>query len=153
MDAFDRIDKKIRMMMIELPDVVANEALDYFKECFVKKEFDGTKWVKSDTNSDTLVQSGKLRDSLYIKEATDENIEIVTESEYSKIHNEGGTITVTKAMSKFFWSKFYATGNVIYKRMALAKEVTIPKRQFLGESQELNERIKQTITDYVRTHF
>ena len=38
---------------------------------------------------------------------------------YAAIHNEGGKITVTGKMKKFFWAKFKETGEVGWKYMAL----------------------------------
>jgi phage gpG-like protein len=90
---------------------------------------------------------------------------IVNDVEYAGIHNEGGTInihpTVTPKMRKFAWAKYFEAmggtkekkGVTIpedaarWKRMALTKKtkldikIVMPKRQFIGESKELTEKI------------
>lgn len=57
---------------------------------------------------------------------------------YAAIHNWGGTITQQRGGKKKGKGK---------KSLALPKRVTIviPQRQFLGESQELNQKINETI--------
>lgn len=83
---------------------------------------------------------------------------------YAQIHNDGGTIypTVTPALRAHFWKEYYAHGghvkgstapetpeSKIYKAIALTKKpslrVHIPKRQFMGDSPELRQRIKDNI--------
>ena len=79
---------------------------------------------------------------------------------YSGIHNEGGGMlsfpNVTPKMRRFFWAKYFNAGGKKggeeaekWKRIALgAKDVVrikfrMPKRQFIGESKELREKIDQ----------
>ena len=70
-----------------------------------------------------------------------------SDSKYAKIHNEGGVINipVTEKMRKYFWYKYKETSNGMYKGMALTKKThftfTVPKRQFIGESQSFNRDI------------
>ena len=84
---------------------------------------------------------------------------------YAAIHNEGGTIPMTPAMRAHWWKEYYAHGGHVkgsttpekpeskkYKALALTKHnIRIPKRQFMGDSPELqaliSQRIKSTITD------
>ena len=80
-------------------------------------------------------------------------VTIYTDKVYAEIHNEGGTITVTPKMKKFFWFKnkeAKEAGDLDlaeqYKWMALAKKITIVQREFMGESDELNEKIVAKIT-------
>ena len=118
-----------------------------------------------------LVDSGALRRSIRGKVSAGK---ITWESTlpYAAIHNEGGEIVVTAKMKRFFWAKYYEANkgmgrrkngelrankqNVqlgataeFWKRMALMKEgstITIPKRQFIGASPEV-ERIVESIID------
>ena len=84
---------------------------------------------------------------------------------YASIHNEGGQVnthpTVTPKMKRFAWAKYYeALGgkklakNVTipedaarWRALALTKKTKLnikyimPKRQFIGESKELNDKI------------
>lgn len=94
---------------------------------------------------------------------------------YAAIHNDGGTINVpvTAKMKRFAWAKYYEasgkkrtkngktrsrrkplTDNEVaeaeaWKRLALTKKtslrITIPQRQFMGDSRELREKLQQMI--------
>ena len=69
---------------------------------------------------------------------------VYNEVKYADIHNMGGRIQVTERMRKFFWAKFYETKAKMYKILALkpvGSYITIPKRQFIGHSAELNTKI------------
>lgn len=100
-------------------------------------------------------------------------VAIQNTAEYARIHNEGGQIPVTVRMKRFFWAKHYETGLVsqlyrsgtgkrmkqksdafageagFWKGMALKKvgsTIKIPKRQFMGDSPEV-EKIITDITN------
>lgn len=86
--------------------------------------------------------------------------------EYAGIHNDGREIPVTSRMKRFFWAKYYETGAVnpgtgnrkkpasdaeadFWRGMALKRvgsRIKIPKRQFIGESPEV-DKIVDEITD------
>lgn len=96
----------------------------------------------------------------------DAQVVVGTSVPYAAVHNRGATITthprVTPNMRKYAWAKFFeAGGNKAdapagspagkWKALALTKKgrltVTahIPQRQFLGPSQELNDKIREEI--------
>lgn len=91
---------------------------------------------------------------------------------YAAIHNDGGEVTVTPQMKRYFWSQYYRKGLVgemygaakgrknrqkaevfsreaeFWRNMALKKvgsTIRIPKRRFLGEHPEVNRLIKDII--------
>lgn len=73
---------------------------------------------------------------------------VYNDLEYADIHNEGGPIQVTERMKRFFWAKFYETKSEMYKWLALkpvGSIITIPKRQFIGESATLRNNIEKII--------
>ena len=98
---------------------------------------------------------------------------IGTSLPYAAIHNDGGTVspTVTLKMRKFAWAMYYKSlgtksskgskgskgkkGATVpaeaerWKALALTRKqklnITIPKRQFIGDSQELNAAINRKI--------
>ena len=89
-------------------------------------------------------------------------VAIGTDVPYAEIHNEGGDIVVTPRMKRFFWAKYREANGGTWKRKtteadfwkALALKpvgstLHIPKRQFIGESRELNDKIQQTIEDTI----
>lgn len=106
-------------------------------------------------------------------------VKIINDVPYARIHNEGGTTTshpqVTPKMRRFAWAMFYKTAGVAtrgkskgkippivpeeaqkWRAMALTrkKQLTIvsriPKRQFMGPSKELKEKINDTISKDVK---
>jgi phage gpG-like protein len=121
------------------------------------------------------VQRGILKRGLRIKRASIDGA-IVGPDEgipYAEIQNYGGQIPITPQMRRFFWAMYYQNQNgkvyntntkqaaktnrnvaldnkaQFYKNMALTKEqfITIPARQFIGDSQTLDRQI----TNYVIT--
>lgn len=97
----------------------------------------------------------------------DYRVRVANDVEYAPLHNWGGEThpTVTPRMRKFAWAMYYkAVGKrkkgktrqgelppeaSMWKGLALTRKkklkVKIPQRQFIGESAELNEQIRQTI--------
>ena len=86
---------------------------------------------------------------------------------YARIHNEGGDLdvspTLTPKMRRFAWAKYYELGGKAgseeaekWKRLALSKKdklhihVRMPKRQFIGESVELRDKIGKQIEKSVQ---
>ena len=139
---------------------------DAFDRNFERQAFFSEKWARakhpSKAGRNVLVDSGALRRSIRGKVSAGK---ITWESTlpYAAIHNEGGEIVVTAKMKRFFWAKYYEANkgmgrrkNVqlgataeFWKRMALMKvgsTITIPKRQFIGASPEV-ERIVESIID------
>ena len=97
-------------------------------------------------------------------------VTITNPVDYAEIHNEGGIInshpTVTPKLRKFAWAKVYALSGVRgkgklpkdlpeaarkWKAIALTRKsklnvtARIPKRQFMGESHELDEKVKKEV--------
>ena len=146
-----------------------SESVKFFKESFVKEGFTDasfTAWKKT-TNpmagKRTLYNKGILMQSIRKVEQNKQRIVVESDTDYSEIQNNGGTITVTLQMKRFFWAKFYelsgkvkqtSTGKAsrsksnvktsgkaeFCRRMALMKvgsKIKIPKRQFMGNSQTM----------------
>ncbi len=108
-----------------------------------------------------------LMQSIRTLELTPTRVRTGTDLPYAEIHNAGGEITVTPAMKKFWWAQYYqfagkvqsrkdgtisrAKGNLLVnakaaycRNMALMKvgtKIRIPKRQFIGESHTLMDRL------------
>lgn len=73
---------------------------------------------------------------------------VYNDLEYADIHNDGGSTQVTERMKRFFWAKYYETKSEMYKRLALkpvGSIITIPKRQFIGDSATLRNNIEKII--------
>lgn len=99
-------------------------------------------------------------------------VTITNPVEYAAIHNEGGTVetspTVTPRMRRMAWRKCYALAGVKgkgslpkelpveaakWRALALTRKeklhirANIPKRQFIGDSRELREKINRMINE------
>lgn len=85
------------------------EALDEFDQNFQREAFFTQKWARRRYNDDEsrgmLVQSGTLRRSI-TGSITQNSVVIESSVPYARIHNEGGSITVTRRMKGFFWWKY-----------------------------------------------
>ena len=139
--------------------VIGVEAVNHFKANFANEGFDNNKWAPRKTKfplaKKVLTGQGSgdhLGDSIDYKVQGVTTI-IYTDKVYAQIHNEGGEITVTPKMKKFFWAKHHeakANGEIEladqYKWMALSKTIHIIKREFMGESTILNDKIVDKIT-------
>ena len=125
-----------------------------------------------------LIGKGNLRRSIRSK-TTGESITFYTDSPYAEIHNEGGEITVTDKMKRFFWAKYYSTVGSFgrkkngerrndkrnmqlsneaefWKHMALmkvGKTIKIPRRQFLGYSPEIEKLVREIIEENLADYF
>ncbi|MEI8087202.1 MAG: hypothetical protein WCG93_13410 [Paludibacter sp.] len=170
----------------EAQRIGGTESVKFFKQSFVKEGFTDTSFTawKKTTNPfaqrKTLYNNGTLMQS--IRKVVDTPTRIVVESDtkYSEIHNNGGTITVTRQMKKFFWAKFYEfsgkasqnkAGNaskltksnrtiggkaMYFKRMALmpvGAKIKIPKRQFMGDSKAMMTIFEKEMKKHIDISF
>lgn len=138
----------------DVQHVVGVEAVNHFKANFVNEGFDNDKWAprrsKVKLNKKTLTGQGSgdhLGDSIDYR--VEGNITIVySDKLYAEIHNEGGEISVTPKMRKYFWAKSIEAKQAgdpemqeQFKFMALSKTIKIKQRKFMGESDALNDKI------------
>lgn len=84
-------------------------------------------------------------------------VEIHNNTEYARIHNEGGVThpTVTPEMRRYFWAMYYKNGGKKspkadkYKWLALTTKerltVNIPQRKFVYISPEVKELVKEAL--------
>lgn len=154
-------DKLIKNILTD----IRVELLEEFDRNFERKRFFDQKWKKSKNG---LVASGKLRRSIQAK-VVGNSVVFTSSMPYAKIHNEGGTITVTAKMKRYFWAQYIQTsGNVktlksgkqstskkniaigqeaeMWRRMALMKvgsKITMPKRQFIGNHPRIREAVNK----------
>jgi phage gpG-like protein len=157
------------------PRIVGKLAVDYFKNNFRKGSFDGKKWKApkrfnesgknaSDKYGPLLSPTAELMNSLTYK-ADIGMVTISSDKVYARIHNEGGTINVpvTDKMKKFAWAKHYQENpenkkaDSMWKGIALTKKpslkITIPQRQFLGSTKEIEDSIQKKIEEHLTKIF
>ena len=147
-----------------------SESVKFFKESFVNEGFKDTSFVAWPKTTNpmagkrTMYNKGTLMQSVRKTKQTMSQVIVESDTGYSEIHNNGGTITVTPAMKRFFWAKYYEFSNKktysikkkaesntksnrtlntkadFFKALALMKvgsKIKIPKRQFMGNSQTM----------------
>lgn len=163
----------IKNLIDDILDDIRVEAAEEFDRNFERKGFfeNGT-WAHAqypNHKGSLMMRSGKLRRSIKA-EKKDDSVIISSSEPYAEIHNEGGEITVTANMKKYFWAKYYELSGKVkttksgkaskskssqranaqaeyYKRLALMKEgsvIAIQQRQFVGMHPDL-ERALETI--------
>ncbi len=146
--------------------IAGTESVKFFKKSFVNGGFTDTSfhpWQKTSNplaGKKTMYQTGTTMQSIRKVSETDSKIIVQSDTPSSQIHNEGGTITVTAQMKRFWWAKYYefagktkktksggqsrSKSNIktnakadFCRQLALMKvgsKVKIPKRQFMGNS-------------------
>ena len=142
------------------------ELTEEFDRNFERKAFFSKPWPQRimEGRGSLLLQTGKLRRSI---RAQVTNNSVSWSSSEPAIHNEGGTITVTAKMKRYFWAKFYELAGKVrhkkdgstsrssmrlskqaefYRNLALMKvgsKIRIPQRQVLGDAPEVHACIER----------
>lgn len=139
-------------------------ALAFFKQSFINGGFTDKslkKWPKRKGGARNdgralLVDRAVLKRGLRIKQV-DSNGGIIGVDEgikYAEIHNQGGDIPLTPKMRRFFWAMYFKHGGgdkklrksklaQFYLGLAISKKdsITIPQRQFIGDSKTLEKKL------------
>lgn len=125
----------------EIGEELRDETLDRFEK---EKDPDGQPWKKSirvkEKGGQTLSDKGLLKNSLKYK-STGEGVALGTNKIYAAIHQHGGTIKPKKARRLVFNTS---------RRKQVKKKVEIPKRSYLGVSNDNFEEIMNIVEDHVR---
>lgn len=151
-----QIEAEIAEMMDEIcegsADIIAEEATEYFKERFEEKEWDGTEWPpakKPERRGSLMQRSNSLLNSIRPTEVTNTKVVITAGDNqkvtYAQVHNEGfeGDVDVN-AFSRVVKGKAQQV-------KAHTRHMKIPKRQFMGHTDELDERIHSRIETYIKS--
>lgn len=126
----DDLQRRINLLVRETLKDIRTEALEEFDRNFEREAFFNEKWTRRKFNDDKsrglLVQTGNLRRSITGRITSRDSVVIESTEPYAQIHNEGGTITVTRRMKKYFWWKYITiTGS---KRMKAGIPITYSER-------------------------
>lgn len=170
------IDQQVREVFRHILKDIGKDLGDEFDQNFEREAFFSQAWQrrKSPTRpgGHILVDSGDLRRSIR-SETRDSSIVFLTDHPAAAIHNEGGEITVTAKMKRFFWAKYKETTGSFgrrkdgtlrkdkqaiqltdeasfWKTMALMKpgsKIRIPQRKFLGMAPEVETAVRRIIED------
>lgn len=106
------LEQKVkRFIGLTLKDISV-ELGDEFDRNFEREAFFNEKWTRRKFNDDEsrglLAREGTLRRSIKDGIAVTDHDSVVFSSSvpYAAIHNEGGTITVTRKMKRYFWYRY-----------------------------------------------
>jgi phage gpG-like protein len=154
---------------------LAVELADEFDRNFERKAFFTEKWPTTKINNSRgslMNRSGNLRRS--IKYSVGDGMILFSSSlPYASIHNEGGAITVTAQMKKYFWAMYYrAMGGITTKKgggessskknikltgeaakwrgmalMKIGQKIKVEKRQMVGDHPQVAKIVQGVIDD------
>ena len=96
------IDRTLKDIRVEL--------LEEFDRNFEREAFFNGRWARrkhhDEQSRGLLVRTGTLRRSLRAEVTPRRSVRFFTDVPYAAIHNEGGTITVTRRMKRYFWWRY-----------------------------------------------
>jgi len=165
--------------------MAANEAQKFFKDSFVKggvTDSSFQRWAERNSpmgGKKVLYGQGNLMNSIRPAERSKSRVVIKSDTAYSDLHNNGGTITVTEKMKKFWWARYYELSGKVKKtksgrvsgakanlkvsakaefckRMALMKvgtKIKMPKRQYMGQSATLMRQFDTWLKNEIEVKF
>lgn len=175
-----RIDRYIRLTLKD----IKTEAKEEFDRNFQRQAFFNEKWKRRryvrDETRGILQQSSTLRKSIRAEIIEgNKGVAFTSSVPYARIHNEGGTITVTRRMKGYFWIKYreamgkkgytlkgelrrnkknreLSSDAEFYRAMALKKagsKIVIPRRQFIGAHPDLEKLLLEIARENVKKVF
>lgn len=104
------LQRRINLLVRETLKDIRTEALEEFDRNFEREAFFNQKWARRKFNDDKsrglLIRTGNLRRSITGRVTDRDSVVIETTEPYARIHNEGGIITVTRKMKKYFWYRY-----------------------------------------------
>lgn len=178
----DEVQKKFQQLKKVLPKEIGTEAKNFFQDNFRKQGFEDSSiksWKprKHDKGSSVgrriLTKTGRLQGSIRITTATFNKITIGTNVPYAKIHNEGGTINRAASSRDIHFKNFDGFKNVRGKKTVVmglvmskkrgstktknvsipAYKITMPKREFMGRSRNLENKLRKKIDSQIKEVF
>jgi phage gpG-like protein len=150
---FDELENYLEALpeqiLTEAAEITAETAVKSFQANFTKKGFDGNPWEPAKVDKKTgslLIDSGDLRTTIRPDYKGPDKVVIMAggqKAPYAKVHNEGfaGSVSVPEHTRKSPWG----TLNV----KAYTRQANIPKRQFMGRSEEVAQEIRDAIQDHI----
>lgn len=167
-DVLAKIDELAANIREQAPQIVAETATSYYKERFTEKSWDGEPWTPAKHppgRGSLMVRSGALMRSIRPTLVSATEVRIGAGNDrvpYARIHNEGGVIrqVPTAKQRRFFWAmerseKKGAEDTGAWAKMARSEtlNIPIPRRQFMGHSPVLNDRLVSIFGELIMEPF
>jgi len=153
---FDILKQKYEAFRAKVPEMVAIQAVNFFKRNFELQGFVDNglnKWKTlsnpADRSRKILRKRGNLKNA--IRKIKAERNKVVVgvgaDIKYAALQNDGGKITITPKMRRYFWAMYKQTKNEYYKGLALTSKThfEIPARPFIGDSAGLVKNVDRMI--------
>jgi phage gpG-like protein len=176
---FDKVVAQLQQLKPKLPQELANIARNSFVMNFRTESFFGNKWQprkinkynKKGKTKPILVKSGKLRREVgdSIKEVNWNEIKLRVDLPYAKYHNEGTSGRAAHKRAKTIKAKVRGSGGFVNGKFTKGRSKTIklrgeeydvsasnkglPKREFMGNHPQLNNKIRAKIQQSIRQIF
>lgn len=104
------LKKRVNRLVRDTLKDIKVEVADEFDRNFEREAFFNEKWARRKYNDDKsrglLVRTGDLRRSIHAEITGRDSVVFWSALEYARIHNEGGTITVSRKMKNYFWWRY-----------------------------------------------
>lgn len=160
---FDRINSAVQA----LPSRIAVVAINFSKERFVKKDWvdvTAKRWKASrKKKGSTLVASGRLKRSIRKISVTPSRVVIGTNVPYAQAHNDGAEFSGEETVRRHVRRQHRRRSHVRKGKRIKAQTVKsytvkshsrkysrkLAKRQFIGQSQTLNNQIDNIIRNEI----
>jgi len=163
----------------DLLNDIKTELMDEFDRNFERKAFFDKPWKGTkfpNQRGSLMMRTGKLRRSLKSRVAGNA-ISFTSSMPYAAIHNEGGTITVTAKMKRYFWAMYRQKAGAVtyavkskamantkrntaltaeagfFKAMALkpiGSKIKIEERRFIGHHPRVDTIVKTVVDANMR---
>ncbi|MEQ8547622.1 MAG: phage virion morphogenesis protein [Cyclobacteriaceae bacterium] len=141
--------------MRQVPTIIAETAREYYLDRFKYKNWDGKPWPKYNPNDNPnrkeptrgslMMRSNMLMQSVRPEIVRSDLVRMSAGSSkvpYARIHNEGGRVRSVQYVRPFHNKNFMGRGKRQQIRPHTRKQdFFMPKRQFMGHSTALNNRI------------
>jgi phage gpG-like protein len=168
---FAQIAQNFQRVLRQLPIQVGADAVRESDQAFRKQKWEaesGTEaWEKRKPNAprnegrSILVDTGQLRASVRVLRHNIGSVTIGSSKPYAQIHNEGGEIDTTQNVPAAQIKEYLAArkGKKVsikaHTRKAHTRKLkfTMPKRQFMGMSKPLKEKIERRIATAIQNVF
>lgn len=144
---FDRFDQRFQLV----PPVVSETAVEFFKERFIQKNWEGTPWTpyknkkREPRRGSLMMRSNNLFSSIRPSQVTADKVVISAGSSkvpYARVHNEGLRVRGVQYVRPYTHPNLLGKGRRQVQGHARKVDFTMPQRQYMGNSAMLNDRIK-----------
>lgn len=147
---FDRFDEQFSAT----PGIIAETGVEYFKERLIQKNWNGIPYApyknkkKEPSKGSLMMRTNNLFSSIRPSMVTAERVVISgggPKVPYARIHNEGGRVRGIQYVRPYTHPNLLGKGRKQVQGHARKVDFTIPRRQFMGNSVALNERILERL--------